>query len=136
MSMQVVTVEPGGHTRDHSRKIRLLLVRLADLAAQPDSPMHALYKEGVVLRCRGRPVQAMVDGSACVLTVGDFAELWGAWTGAHHCGGCLEITADTSRPFSRARDGREVERSRDARFACYPAQHRLQGMPGKALGQE
>ena len=26
--LQVVTVEPGGHTRDHSRKIRLLLVTL------------------------------------------------------------------------------------------------------------
>ena len=26
--VQVVTVEPGGHTRDHSRKIRLLLVSL------------------------------------------------------------------------------------------------------------
>lgn len=45
MPVQVVTVEPGGHTRDHSRKIRLLLVRISDLA---DNPMHALYKGGTV----------------------------------------------------------------------------------------
>ena len=49
MSIQVVTVEPGGHTRDHSRKIRLLLVSRPDLAAQPDNPMHALYWGGVVV---------------------------------------------------------------------------------------
>ena len=114
MPIQVVTVEPGGHTRDHSRKIRLLLVRLAGLAAQSDNPMHALYKGDTVLRCRGRPVQSMVGGLACVLTVGDSAELWGAWAGAHHCGGRLEIAADSGRPFSRAGDGREVERGWNA----------------------
>ena len=53
MSMQVVTVEPGGHTRDHSRKIRLLLVRPPDLAVHVDIPVHALHKRGPLLQCRG-----------------------------------------------------------------------------------
>ena len=114
MPIQVVTVEPGGHTRDHSRKIRLLLVSRPDLAAQSDNPMHALCKGGVAPRCRGRPVQAMIGGSACVLTVGNVAELWGAWAGADHCGGCLEVTSDSSRSFSGAGNGGEVEGSRDA----------------------
>ena len=59
-------------------------------------------------------MQAMVDGSACVLTVGDSTELWGAWAGAHHCGGRLEIAADSGGSFNRAGNGGEVEGSRDA----------------------
>ncbi len=31
-SLSVVTVEPGGHTGDHAKKIRLLLVRIITIS--------------------------------------------------------------------------------------------------------
>ena len=50
--MQVVTVEPGGLTKDHSRKYRLLLVR----AASPLSPWHlGLGTRGVLHGLKGIP---------------------------------------------------------------------------------
>ena len=134
--MQVVTVEPGGHTRDHSRKIRLLLVSLPDpMAAHIEITMHALRNSGPMLQRTALPVLAIAWQIAWMLTAGDSTELWGAWTGAHHCGGRLEVTTDSGRPFRRAGDGREVERRWEAGLARHTAQHRFQGVSGNALEQ-
>ena len=119
--MQVVTVEPGGHTRDHSRKTRLLLVTL-----------QALFQE-VLGQATGSlahaciPIMLLLGPVRCSRAASHIAELWGAWEGADHCGGGAAAAADAGGPLSGAAAGWAVAQHWQGEPPGNAAQHCLQG---------